>query len=182
MDFLNVILTSSIIASIFSAIISYVVSKRLKVIDFKNEYYRELVKKRLAAYQSVENFISVLRGVILDETDKKAYHVIFAFGYSEVINKQAELMNSIANGIWVDNDTMIKLERLNSLFFNINSKTLKKSNEEVINIGKEYYQKLSDLRFELEVATKKGLYDLHDVAKLLRKSKKNNEKKIIYKE
>lgn len=48
-------------------------------------------------------------------------------------------------------------------------------------IGKDYYQKISDMRFSLENSVKIGLYNLHDIKKAF-KTKKTNEKRYVKKE
>ena len=77
--------------------------------------------------------------------------------------------------------TVKELENLNGLFFNLNNHIHKKSKEEMEEIGKEYYQRISNLRFRLENSVKAGLYNLYDVKKAF-KTKKTNEKRLIIKE
>lgn len=67
MENLNIILTSSLIAGTVSLIVSYLISVQLKKLDFKNEYYKEILKKRLNAYQHIEAQLAVLKSVDLDE-------------------------------------------------------------------------------------------------------------------
>lgn len=61
---IKILLASSLIAGIVSTIVSYITSIRLKKIDFKNEYYKEILKKRLHAYEFIENQIAVLKSVV----------------------------------------------------------------------------------------------------------------------
>jgi hypothetical protein len=68
---------------------------------------------------------------------------------------------------------------LNDLFFNLNNKVFGKTDEEIVEIGKQYYKKLSDFRFELENKTKKGLYNFHDMEKAF-KTEDKNKQRIIY--
>jgi hypothetical protein len=50
--------------------------------------------------------------------------------------------------MWIDEKTIDVLEKLNDLFFNITEKVY--SNEDqVTQIGKQYYKQLSSLRFKL---------------------------------
>lgn len=178
METLNLILTSSIIATIVSTIVSYIISIRLKKLDFKNEYYKEILKKRLVAYEHIEIQLSLLKAVVLGD-DKLPYHIIFGEGEVKFLEYQTNLFLAINKSLWIDSETAKSLEVLNDLFFNLNNKVFGRTDEEIVEIGKQYYKKLSDLRFELENKTKKGLYNLHDMEKAF-KTEEKNKQRIIY--
>tara|TARA_R110000868_G_C10794055_1_gene756559 strand:+ start:528 stop:1073 length:546 start_codon:yes stop_codon:yes gene_type:complete len=178
MENLNVILTSSLIAGIISAFVSYFISIRLKKLDFKNEYYKEILKKRLNAYQYIEAQIAVLKNVVLDEKDNVPYHSIFSYGDVEFFDYQKNLIMAINYNLWIDDKTTNILERINELFYSLNIKINGLSEIEMHKIGKLYYQQISDLRFELENATKEGLYNLHDIRKAFKTKKKNTKREF----
>ena len=67
---IQTIVTSAIFSGFVSALISYLVSIRLKRLDFQNDYFKEILKKRLDAYDYIERQIAVLRGVVLDDDRK----------------------------------------------------------------------------------------------------------------
>jgi len=177
---IKILLASGVIAGIVSAIISYLTSIRLKKMDFKNEYYKEILKKRLHAYEFIENQIAIMKSVVLDD-DGKPYHMIFGQGESKFYEFQKNLMLAISYGLWIDNKTSETLDEINNLFFNLNNHINKKSDSEIEEIGKEYYNRVSGLRIQLERDVKNGLYDLHDIKKIF-KYKKRNKKRVIYKE
>ncbi len=174
---LKLILASSFFAGIISAIVSYFITIRLKKLDFRNEYYKEILKKRLVAYEYIETQISVLKAVVLGD-DGKPYHMIFGEGENKLLEYQQNLFLAVNKSLWIDQETTKSLERLNDFFFNINNKAYGKNEAEIIEIGQQYYKKLSDLRFELENSTKKGLYNLHDMKKAFKLSPKNQERII----
>ncbi|WP_339700911.1 hypothetical protein [uncultured Marixanthomonas sp.] len=177
---IKILLASGVIAGIVSAIISYLTSIRLKKMDFRNEYYKEILKKRLNAYEFIENQIAVMKSVVLDD-DGKPFHLIFGQGESKFYEFQQNLMLAISYGLWIDNETHETLDEINNLFFNLNNHVNKKNDSVIEEIGKKYYNRVSELRMKLEKNAKKGLYDLHDIKKVF-KSKKRNKKRIIYKE
>ncbi|MDT0690870.1 hypothetical protein RM549_13815 [Salegentibacter sp. F188] len=179
-EIIKIILASSLIAAIISAVVSYFTSVKLKSLDFKNDYYKEILKKRLNAYELIENQIILLKTVVLGD-DQKPYHIIFGSGDKKFFEFQQNLHLASVHGLWIDPKTTKSLEKLNSLFFNLNIKVHSKSDIEIETIGKEYYQKISDLRFTLENDVKKGLYNLTDMKKTFQTTDKN-EKRIIYKE
>lgn len=179
-EFLNIILTSTLIAGITSAIVSFLTSLHLRKVDYRNDYYKEIIKKRMDAYEYIDAQIAILKPVVLDDNDGRAYHIIFSYGEDEFLNFQKNLFVAVSYSMWIDKHTTGELENLNGLFYSLNNKIHLKTNSEAIEIGKEYYEKISDSRFRLEQATKKGLYNLHDVKKVF-KSEKKNRKRYIYK-
>ena len=147
MENLNIILTSSLVAGIISTFVSYFVSVRLKQLDFKNEYYKEILKKRLMAYQYIETQLAVLKSVVLDENDNLPYHSIFSYGDVEFFDYQKNLIMAISYNLWIDEKTTNILEKLNDLFYSLNIKTNGLSEIEMHSLGKKYYQKISDILF-----------------------------------
>ena len=178
MENIRLILTSTFVAGIVSTFVSYIISIQLKKLDFKNEYYKEILKKRLAAYQYIESQLAVLKAVVLDERDYKPYHMMFSYNDVEFFDFQKNMLTAISFSLWIDDETTDNLEKLNELFYNLNLKTGGKSNSELVDLGKKHYQHISDLRFQLENSTKRGLYNLHDIKKAF-KTKKTNTKRNI---
>ncbi|MCL3780959.1 hypothetical protein EMN47_11250 [Prolixibacteraceae bacterium JC049] len=179
-ELLKTVITSSVFAGIISAVVSYFTTLRLKKYDFKTEYYKEILKKRLNAYQYIENQIGVLKAVVMGD-DKRPFHMMFSEGETKFLEYQQNLLVAISFSLWIDETTVKELEKLNNLFFNINNHVHNKDVEKMEEIGKHYYQKISDLRFSLENSVKTGLYNLHDIKKAF-KTKKINKKRYLTKE
>lgn len=175
MNIFQIVLTSSLISGIVSAIISYYFNLKIKKLDYKNEYYKILINKRLEAYQFVENQISVLRNITFDELDNKTYHIMFSFGEDECINFQKNLMIAKSKGLWIDEETTNTIDEFNEIFYNINQKINNKTEIEIENIGKNYYKKISNLRVKLENNLREGLNDLHNIEKIFRTQKIKNK-------
>lgn len=146
--------------------------------DFKNEYYKEILKKRIKAYEFIERQIAVMKTVVLDKTDGKPYHLILSEDENTFHEFQKDLGLAISYSLWIDGKTSKTLDELNQLFYEINNLIIDKSKSEVENIGKQYYQSIADYRIRLELDLKKGLYDLHDVKKIF-KEKRRNTKRIF---
>lgn len=163
-DLLKVILTSSLVAGIFSAVVSAIVSMKLKNLDYKNEYYKKILEKRLEAYKYIEAQISVLKSSVLDE-DGKPYHTIFSYGEQEFYKFQENLHTAIAYGMWINDETSELMDKLNEIFFKISRRVANANNEGLITLGKDYYQEISVLRKTLEHSVRKDLLGLHNFKK-----------------
>ncbi len=77
MDTITIILTSSVVSAIISSLVNSFFSFRLKSVDYKYTYYKEILSKRLNAYQFLEAQIAVLKAIVLDEEDNQTYHMVF---------------------------------------------------------------------------------------------------------
>ena len=181
LDVVNLILANVVVSGIISTAMSYFVSVKLKDLDYRNEYYKQIIERRLNAYQNLEKPISELKGILLDTTklDQEPYHMFMSIGKSGFYEFLACVMNAFSDNLWLDDETNDNLEHLNQVLLVIGNEISDKSDEEIVHIGKNYYDKLSETRFHLENSMKQGLYNLHDVKKGL-KIKKHRKKRIIY--
>ncbi|NVO85564.1 hypothetical protein [Hymenobacter terrestris] len=179
MSVLSIILTSSVVSDILSALVSVFISIKSKNLDYKYNYYKEIITKRLNAYQYLEAQVTLLKNTVLDSSDGRPYHDIFSHGKGEFINFQQNLFLSMSNSIWIDEDTVNLMQELNDIFYNIN---IKIENEEtsskMISVGKSYYAHLSAIRKELEHNLRKDLFDLHNMKRFF-KNKTSGTSRLI---
>jgi phosphate/sulfate permease len=166
---IKIILTSSVIATILSVLVSAIVSLLLKNLDYKNEYYKKILEKRLEAYKFLETQIAVLKSSVLDD-DGKPYYLIFEYGHEKFDEFQQNLFVAHAYSIWIDNETVNKMDELNRLFLKITRKLKDISDQELIQIGKDNYHEIAKIRTELESCVRNDLLELYDL-KAFRKSK-----------
>lgn len=61
MDTTSIILTSTVIATFLSSAINAVVGHYAKQRDFKNDYYKTIIQRRLQAYEQVEALVVKLK-------------------------------------------------------------------------------------------------------------------------
>ena len=169
---IKVVLTSSLVASVFSAIVSAIVTIKLKQLDFKNEYYKKVLDKRMAAYGYIEAQIAVLKSSVLDEFDRKFYHNIFSYNYDDFLSFQQNLYIAMSYGMWFNEETLKNMENLNNKFFEITNQASNDS-ANLIPLGKKYYPIIVELRNKLEYSVRNDLLALYD----LRKLNKGNKKK-----
>ena len=167
-DLIKIILTSTLIASIISSIVSALISIKLKTLDYKNEYYKRILTKRLNAYQFLERQISVLKSTVLGD-DGKPYHLIFSYGEDKFQEFQENLFLAMAYSIWINNVTVEKMEKLNEIFFMISRKYQIVDGTDLIEVGKKYYNQIANLRNDIEISVRNDLINLHNFSKLKKK-------------
>lgn len=177
-ELMNAILTSTLIATVLSTIVSTIVAIKLKSLDYRNEYYKKILDKRLEAYKFLETQIAILKSTVLD-SDGHPYHIIFSYGKDELHQFQANLIAAFAYGMWVHKDTLAEMENLNQIFFKVSRKTENASVDRVIEVGKEYYDQIATSRKNLEKLVRSDLHNLHNLKKFM-KEKKDDGKRTIY--
>jgi len=72
MDMLAAILSSAVAGGLFSGFFTLYISER----NYRNEYYKMIVDRRLTAHEQINRLVNDLKTSIPD-TDGKTYHRIF---------------------------------------------------------------------------------------------------------
>jgi hypothetical protein len=157
------ILSSAVIASIISSVFM-ILTKRM---DFRNEYYKEIIKRRLETYELIEKQIMLLKSSTLIEDSKSMVHLIFIYGKDEYEKFQSNLFLAVAKGLYISSETINSLIKLNRILVKISIKA--KNNDDLIKAGIENYIIIAELRDELEnkfIKDLKSLYKLKNMFKI----------------
>jgi hypothetical protein len=164
---ITAIISSSLIATVLSSIVNYYLKKQ----DFKNEYFKLLLKKRMDSYEWIENQIALLKSSVLD-SDGKPYHQVFSYGYEEYLKhlQSAQIANSY--NIWLNQKTNDKWIKILQIFNKISFEYNITDDEQLVNAGKKYYWDIANLRDELENLTRNDLLKLYDFKDIKRKNSK----------
>jgi len=159
------IISSSVIATVFASIINIFIKK----IEFKQAYYRIILDKRLKAYEWLENQIALLKTTVADDRDNKSYHIIFSYGINEYYDFTKNIMLANAYSLWINERTNVILNDLLHIFNQINLEIKGDKEEMLINLGKNYYFKISDLRNTLESTVRNDLLYLYKFSDIFNK-------------
>ncbi|MFN6380353.1 MAG: hypothetical protein ACK4WD_13825 [Flavobacteriales bacterium] len=159
------ILTSTLIASVVSVLINFGVSRILKKIDFKHEYYKKVIDKRIAVYDCIEDQIMILKLSVIDVRDLKVYHRIFSLGEKLYEESTEPISKASLNSLWINLETREKVLELKNL---LNEAFLEGiyDDKALISYGKKHYEKIYTLRDEIEVLIQKDILELYDFSKL----------------
>ncbi|MFA6922879.1 MAG: hypothetical protein WC223_01375 [Bacteroidales bacterium] len=160
LDIISIILTSSLLSSGLTGFLTWLIRKN----DYKNEYYKELIRKRLEAYEFLENILGHLSITTYEENTKEKYHVLF-------VDKQlyAELFKQIAIALkfnlWISENTRKTLIKLNVFQIEIGNNVLNINipNETIIPVAIENYAKICEIRKELRNNILDDFKNLHKV-------------------
>lgn len=175
MDFsllITTVISSSVIATLLSSLINLYIKKQ----DFKNEYYKLLIKKRMDAYEWIENQLALLKTSVIDEHDGKPYHQVFSFGESYFLKYTESTIYTNSNNLWLNQKTNNKLDELIHILNRISFEFDTAKDSDLIKAGKQYYWDIAKVRDELENLTRRDLLKLYNFKHI---KKKNSKKKGV---
>ena len=161
----TIILSSVAIGSIVAAIISGLLNMLIQDRDYKRDYYKLIISKRITAYQYIETQLNVMKVAVA--TEGGGYYMMFGNTSNDFFQFQTNLAFALANSLWLSPETINALEKLNEAFFEINDK-ITDNIVDNIKIGQEYYHQLAKLRIEIENCLKNDMLSLYKVHKFLK--------------
>lgn len=156
------LISSSLVSAIVAALIAGVYALKNRQNEYVNEYYKTVIQRRIAAYEQLENLIVSIKVCVLDK-DNKPYHLLF----SEADNWDGLYIKVISQSLWLSKDAFIKTRDLNYLVFSI-----RPDETNMIEFGKDNYEKIASIRAELEKTLAIDMLELHDIKKFLKNKMK----------
>lgn len=157
------VLSSSLISGMVGAVIAGYYTLRAKKTEYQNDFHKQVLARRLSAYEHVESLVVMLKTSVLDKGDKRPYHLLFT-EKDEDVHKLFFVIN--ANALWLSNELFELTLDLNRLLFR-----QKPGLENAVEFGKENYRTIAELRTKIERTHASDMLRLHDVHRFL-KSKK----------
>ncbi len=151
---------SAVFGGLLVAFVTGLFNLRTKRNEFVNDYYREVIRRRVEAYDFLEKLIVSYKSSVMDK-DCKPYHTPFATekqGDAALVN----LCLAMDRGLWIREETFAKLTELNYLVFRT-----PESAKERVEFGKAHHVEIAVLRADLERMMAADLLDLHNVRKFL---------------
>lgn len=160
-DIIVLVLTSSLISSLLTVFFQWI----FKFIDFKNDFNKKIIDKRLNAYEKIENTIWSLS--LKTQDGEKAWLTILSS--SEYYNNfTVNLVLNIKTSIWISNELNSKLTELNVFLTNLENKYTPKSDNEFEIIGAKYMKEIVLLKDEIKDIYFKDFNKIHDVNSFLK--------------
>ncbi len=159
------IFSSSVIAGIFTGVLSALITGwfmlRAKRNDYVHEYYRIVLSRRVEAYEEVEKFIVMLKTTVLDN-DKRPYHLLFSKD-EDAVGVYQQLFAVMSKAIWLSEDLFNTTRELNLLCFK-----QMRANGGLIEFGKKHYKQIAEIRTRLEKAHVRDMLTLYNVPHFLK--------------
>jgi hypothetical protein len=168
-------MTAQFLLSLLTAVVGILVAciagfytLRSRQNDYRNDYYKIVVARRIAAYEAVENLIVALKSSTIDVADRKVYHILF----SSADGLAHDLTGRVTSqSLWLSDRCFEKTQDISRKLFRLNGE----DDASAIEFGKKNYEDLAQLRAELEDVLAEDMRTLHDVKRFFRKKKKSAE-------
>ena len=162
------ILSSSAVAALVSSVCSYIIQSSALAKNYKQDYYKMILTKRLEAYQYIEAQIAVMKMTVADDRTGESYHVIFSYNDNKYHQFQGNLLLALTHSMWLSGQMINALAVLNQLFLTIDAE-IEEDVEHNISVGKRYYKQLAEARVDVENSLKTDLLTLYDINRFLSK-------------
>jgi hypothetical protein len=153
--------------------------------EYVNGYYKNIVSRRIRAYEQLESVIGALEPLYQDN-DGKIIH--FALSNAESIKSLMESLSNIAaQGLWIEHETFKKARKLNNTIKAVMSFPPEltplrppqnphdpKDLMQIMDYAKDKRDEISQLRSALASMVAKDMLTLHDVKAFLKRKKKQS--------
>ena len=160
-----IVLSSSVLGGAVGALIAGRFSLSVKNREYENEYYKLILVKRVAAYESVQALVSGLKTAVVSAEDKQPYHFLLA-NENSLPAAHKLLFKISSQALWLSDDLFLQTRDLSRLLFGASS-----YQGGVVAFAKVYYQKLAILRGEVERMHTRDMLSLHEVSAFLKAKK-----------
>lgn len=130
-NFLVVVLSSTFLATVFTSVVNI----WIKNTEFKREYYREVIQRRLKAYECITDLINELDK---EPLDLKNTHSKFIYD-GEVGFKRIRTMleNIYSVRLWINENTFSEIKRIEAIVNQLEISS-KNQNGRILGIAKTY--------------------------------------------
>lgn len=158
------IISSSAIGGVIGAFIAGRFNLRVKDREYEHDYYKLVIAKRIAAYESIQELITSLKTAVLDE-DKIPYHILLS--QKDGLLDAHMIINEISShSLWLSNDLFQQTRDIGRLLFSAPN-----HEEGIVDFAKKHYRKLATFRENIEILHTRDMLSLHDVKKFLKNKK-----------
>jgi hypothetical protein len=163
------VITSWLGSGALSALVAGLYGLRAKRNDYVNDYYKTIIKRRVAAYERLENTIVSLKTSVADPVDNRLYHSPFSSENEEDWNRNVVSLTSVmSEGLWLSDEAFDELKDLNLPLFHSTKPA------SVIEFGKNNYERIAKLRANLERTLARDMLRLHEVKRFLKSKDKRD--------
>ena len=168
------ILTSSVLSAFITVCFQWV----FKFLDYRLDYKKKVIDKRINAYESI-NSITWQLGFITQDGEKAWSGIFSSKNYFD--NFVTELILLRKDQIWLSERLLTKLQELNVLLTNLQNISNPISDEEYKALGIQNFLIIRKFRVEIENIYRNDFSELYKVKKFLKNELDREKTFDIYK-
>jgi hypothetical protein len=159
------ILISWLGSGFLTAILTGLYALRSAQNEYVNEYYKTVIKRRIAAYEKIDVLIAWLKASVLS-AEGKPYHIIFhSTEEHDWLQPYGLVTDALSQGLWLSDEVFKKTRELSDLMFHLEK-------YDMVEFGKKNYEAIATIRAQLERLLAKDMLNLHDVRAFLKSKDK----------
>jgi hypothetical protein len=177
------IILAIISSSVISAILTSYFNWRIHNSNYKKDYYKKLLDRRLDAYESLNLITNLMSDIVY--TEQGMVHGILCgeLGFDNFKSNLSKMMNK---NFWLDDVTGHKLTELNIFLFNEVSGYIDDSwpketiHKKYIELGIKHYEKIEDFKSTLKYFLNNELKNLHKLDDFFKDNRVGNKTYPVY--
>ncbi len=173
---ITLVLTSSLLAACLTALVNWFLHKN----NYRNEYYKKILDKRLNAYEQVQRLLSLLTGSVqLDNGDICVFQL--ALGKEHFGKFLTVIFGAIEKSFWLSEETSELLKDLNLFFLHTIDNAIDENHNydlQLQELGVEHRQKIKEMQFALQNQVYLDLSSLHEIKKFIKPKTIGSVRKI----
>jgi hypothetical protein len=158
-------------AAILAAVLTIFGNTYLQNLNYKRDYYKKLLDKRLEAYEKIQDIVNKL-GIVAPHPDG-LYSFPFA-SYQVYMELFDEIISSISQGQWVEEDTINIIQELNMFLINRVDNFINENGDkdkQLIKIGIDVHSDLKKIRSRIMASVREDFKNLHNIQRYLNRRK-----------
>jgi hypothetical protein len=157
-------LSSSVLGGLIGAFITGRFNLRVKDREYENEYYKLVLAKRIAAYESVQTLVTGMKTAVVGD-DRQPYHLLLSHENGPL--DAYKLLHEISShALWLSDDLFLQTRDLCRLLYGATG-----HENGAVAFAKKHYEKLANFREEIERLHIRDMHSLHEVRKFLKTKK-----------
>lgn len=163
-ELLLALLSSSFFGGVVGAFITGRFNLRVKDLEYKNEYYKQVLEKRIDAYESVEKLVTGFKTAVVDD-DRQPYH--FILSHEDGLLDAHKLLYEISSqALWLSDDLFLETRNLSLLLYGGTSHA-----DGPVAFAKKHHEELAKFREKIERLHIRDMLSLHEVGTFLKTKK-----------
>lgn len=162
---------ASILVCCITVYFNFRQTMKAKQKEYIDDYYKYIVKRRIAAYEQLEKLIASIKCTAAD-SDQKAYHLIFS-SEEDILMEYKMLLSTTNDALWLSEAAFDASRRLNYILLEFDPTKI-----DTVSFGKKNYEQVANLREKLEKILAQDMLELHNVKKFLNEKKKRKSEFI----
>lgn len=159
------ILSSAGVASIISAIVGYFFNLSMHKRQYKDDYYKMIINRRMNTYEKVEKVLNTLRAWTPKSSTQTSFCIIFE-NEEMLVDFHKQLYDVMVDSVWLSEGINDNFEALNELIIKT-EQGLTERGFDINQMGVHLNDSMAAIHEHLETHYIKDMLKLHDVENFL---------------